>query len=149
MKIFLAKLKDAKDIANVEMSSGHWHDKSFDALKNSINLLRNKKEVVLVAKEKNKIVGYISFKKLRNTADLGFLAVLQEFQGKGIGLALMKACIEHAEKLGFKKITLSVNKNNSNAISLYNKLGFWVIRKEEKKIGNRKYEKLIMEKSLV
>jgi len=147
MKIVLAKLKDANDIAKVEMNSGYWHDKSFDALKNSIKLLKDNKETVLVAKEKDNTIGYISFKKIGNTADLGFLAVLQEYQGKGIGLALTKAIIKHAKKLRCKKITLSVNKYNLKAINLYNKLGFQVIKTEEKRLGKKRYVKLVMEKS--
>lgn len=72
-------------------------------------MLRNSKnfipELSLVAIEDNKIVGYILFTKVKigdyEEIALAPLAVLPEFQKKGIGGSLIKKGHEIAKKLGY------------------------------------------------
>lgn len=61
--------------------------------------------------------------KLRHRAEFG-ISVAKEFWGVGIGQALTRACIECAEKAGYKQIELNVVAENVPAISLYEKVGF-------------------------
>lgn len=57
------------------------------------------------------------------------VAVLPEYQGKGIGKELTKLGIESLQTLGAKKIRLEVRENNAAAIAVYEKLGFETIGK--------------------
>jgi len=52
------------------------------------------------------------------------LAVLPEFQGRGVGTALLEAVAEHGRALGCCKITLEVHDTNSGAKRLYERAGF-------------------------
>ncbi len=144
MNIIRAKINDAKDIAKIEMNSGYKHYKSFDALKNTLKLL--KEENLFVAKDKGKAIGYISLKKNKNVGEISFFAVIKKFQNKGFGTKLAKFALNYALKIKCKKIVLSVKNTNLKAIALYNKWGFIIKRKLRRK--NKKYVKLIMEKKL-
>lgn len=61
--------------------------------------------------------------KLRHRAEFG-ISVAKEFWGLGIGQALTRACIECAEKAGYKQMELNVVAENVPAIRLYEKVGF-------------------------
>lgn len=52
------------------------------------------------------------------------LAVMPEYQGKGLGGKLIEFAEEMARKKGFKKVSLLVNAENSNAIKFYESHGF-------------------------
>ena len=90
-----------KAFETAEHSDGNEHD--------LVTLLRNSKnfipELSLVAIEDNKIVGYILFTKVKigdyEEIALAPLAVLPEFQKKGIGGSLIKKGHEIAKKLGY------------------------------------------------
>lgn len=56
--------------------------------------------------------------------ELAKMAVDDNVQGKGIGYALGKTCIDKARAMGFEKIELLSNTKLSPAIHLYRKLGF-------------------------
>ncbi len=58
------------------------------------------------------------------------LAIYEEYRGMGVGTALMQALIEKLKALGYKKISLSVDKAN-RAVTLYKRLGFKVIKEQE------------------
>ena len=56
--------------------------------------------------------------------ELAKMAVSDKIQGKGIGYALGKACIDKAKQLGIQKVELLSNTLLQPAINLYRKLGF-------------------------
>lgn len=51
-----------------------------------------------------------------------------KFRGLGVGTILMKGIVAEFEKRGIQKIYLRVNTSQVAAISLYNKLGFKIIK---------------------
>jgi putative acetyltransferase len=60
----------------------------------------------------------------RHTAHLG-MAVHDEFHGKGVGTALMKAALDQADNwLNVMRVELTVFVDNEAAIALYKKCGF-------------------------
>lgn len=61
--------------------------------------------------------------KIRHRADLG-IAIEQGYWGRGIGKALMLACIECAKKAGYLQLELEVVADNASAIRLYEAAGF-------------------------
>ena len=145
MQIQRATEKDIKKIVHVEMHSGYTHPSNFNPLKNTIALLKDKRKVIFIAKEKEKVVGYISLREDKNNmGDIGFLAVLREYQRKGIGAKLLEYVEAHARKNRYKELALVVRDTNQQAINLYHKHNFAIIgrRKSGDKI------KLVMRKNL-
>jgi RimJ/RimL family protein N-acetyltransferase len=64
-----------------------------------------------------------SREKIRHRAEFG-ISIEKEFWRLGIGRALTEACIECAKKAGYRQLELDVVAENSNAIALYESLGF-------------------------
>ena len=69
-------------------------------------------------------VGYLLFIKEKNSLFLSKIYILSNYRGKKIGKAAMSFIEDRAEKLNCNKIKLTVNKNNSNSIAAYEKIGF-------------------------
>jgi ribosomal protein S18 acetylase RimI-like enzyme len=69
---------------------------------------------------------YINFStfKAKPYFNVHDLAVLKEFQGKGVGKKLLEKVIEIATERNYCKVTLEVRDDNHNAKGLYKKLGF-------------------------
>jgi ribosomal protein S18 acetylase RimI-like enzyme len=55
---------------------------------------------------------------------LAHLAVLPEFEGRGLGRRLLERSMENARRGGFRKLTLTVDADNSRALGLYTRSGF-------------------------
>lgn len=62
-------------------------------------------------------------------SELVKLYLLDSFRGKGIGKELMLRCIEFAKNYGYDSLYLETMDELSNAIQLYNNLGFKTIDK--------------------
>lgn len=69
--------------------------------------------------ENNQGYGYID----ANTPELG-IAVDKDVRGMGVGTFLMNRIIQLAMEEGYKSISLSVDPDNSDAVHIYNKMGF-------------------------
>jgi RimJ/RimL family protein N-acetyltransferase len=58
-----------------------------------------------------------------HTGVLG-VALLPPFRGQGIGAELIRRALAAAQAFGFHRVELTVREDNTNAIALYEKLGF-------------------------
>jgi GNAT superfamily N-acetyltransferase len=95
------------------------------ALSDPEGYILDKGGYIFMAENDNEIVGACALIKIDNeVVELAKMAVDDNAQGKGIGFALGKACIEKAKEAGFKKIELLSNTLLQPAIILYKKLGF-------------------------
>lgn len=56
--------------------------------------------------------------------NIGPLAILPAYQGKGLGRQLLRAALDFAQKMNYKKAVLCVNADNERAKELYLKEGF-------------------------
>lgn len=66
------------------------------------------------------------------------MGILQTYRGKGLGKLLLLRTIEHAKEMNhLEKIELSVFESNTNAIKLYQSLGF---ENEGKRMKSRKID---------
>jgi putative acetyltransferase len=84
----------------------------------------------LVACVEDEVVGEISLHatptrwRMRHVASIG-MAVRDDWQGKGVGTALMQAVLDLADNwLNLSRIELRVYTDNTPAIALYEKFGF-------------------------
>ena len=105
--------------------------------KEFLEILRDKKILLLVVEENKKLIGYMHatfFKNIyRKGGYVGDLFVLREFRRKGIATKLINKFIKALKNRGYKMISLSVNIKNKKAIILYKKLGFNICNYDLKK----------------
>lgn len=52
------------------------------------------------------------------------ISLLPEFRGRGIGTAMMKEMLQTLKRNGYEQASLSVQKENHPAVSMYRSLGF-------------------------
>ena len=88
-------------------------------------------------KENDEFLGFIGFEfhQELGTTKLHRIYFLKEAQGKGLGKKALNFIKEEVKKIGDKRITLAVNKNNQ-AKSFYESLGFKVYDEGVFDIGN-------------
>ncbi len=80
--------------------------------------------------------GYIAIKPEQKSLFLSKIYVLEDFRGKKIGKTAMQFIEDRAITENLSAIRLTVNKNNVNSISAYQKLGFVITRSLIVDIGN-------------
>ena len=92
-----------------------------DAIENGIP------DACLVAEE-NEILGAVFVEEkltfTENAAGIKSIFVKKGWQGKGIGKMLLEGCLSVLKEKGYKTVSLSVEQNNENAVSLYENLDF-------------------------
>ena len=71
-------------------------------------------------------VAVVSYLPLESAAELEGLAVDPAYRRRGMGKALVEACVAWAAKAGASAIRLEVRASNSAAIALYRQQGFSV-----------------------
>jgi RimJ/RimL family protein N-acetyltransferase len=80
---------------------------------------------VFVAEAEGEIVGDLAAFRTRSMAPVTIgMAVAAAWRRRGVGTALMEACVEWAHKAGVHKVSLEVFPWNEPAIRLYRKFGF-------------------------
>ncbi len=82
---------------------------------------------IFLAMEKSKIAGMLSCflqSEKNKTGYINLVNVHPDFQGKGVGKALLRACLEEVFKSGLNRIDLHTWTANRKALPLYNKMGF-------------------------
>ncbi len=80
---------------------------------------------ILIAKEKENVVGVVALKKLEDgICEMKRLFVLPEYQGYGIGKLLTETLIEKAKDLKYKIMKLDTLGRLESAVGLYRNLGF-------------------------
>ena len=104
-----------------------------------MNIYERFPKTFLVAEDKEEIVGYImcrieigfsNFKWLGLTrkGHVVSIAVLPEHRSKGIGTSLLIEAMNAMLEYGVKECFLEVRVSNTEAINLYNKLGFNIVK---------------------
>ncbi len=80
---------------------------------------------VLVAKEKNHLVGMITLGEKEGRADIGLLAVDSNYRGRGIGKSLVFSAENEFQKR-FNEGQVVTQKDNTPACTLYEKCGYTI-----------------------
>jgi len=104
-----------------------------------IDLYHKFPETFIVADENGKVVGYIMCRIEVGLSNFGFsglikkghivsVAVLPPYRRKGVGNALITKAMDGMRLYNAKQCFLEVRTTNTEAISLYKKLGFEVTR---------------------
>jgi ribosomal-protein-alanine N-acetyltransferase len=78
----------------------------------------------VVAEAGGQIVAYAGLMCIEPIADVQTIAVVPEFEGRGIGSAILKELIEEARRRGAVEVLLEVRADNPRAQALYVRFGF-------------------------
>jgi ribosomal-protein-alanine N-acetyltransferase len=114
-------LEDLEEILEIEEASfpTPWSRRSF-----LYELLENERAVYLVAREEEKVQGYIGMWVVLDEGHITNLAVHPRARSRGIGELLLKTLMAESRSRGINYLTLEVRASNLVARSLYAKLGF-------------------------
>ena len=108
-----------KDIANLEKVcfSTPWSQETItDAYKTGTKFF--------VVEKDRKVLGYVGLSAIIDEGYITNIAVFPEYRKMGVGTALLQHLFDFAKEKELAFISLEVRESNSNAISLYKKLGF-------------------------
>lgn len=113
----------------------------FVVLNNYINLYNKKNNVLFIAYEDGKAVGFIygylkyeaSNFVFNSVAKIDALYVIDDYRNKGIGKNLINKFYEWCKDNNIKIVEISVFKNNISAYNLYKKIGYEVEEYKMKK----------------
>ncbi len=119
--------------------------------------ISDRDSIFYIAKLRNEWAGYAKLCKYSPpeciqplpAIELSRLYSLKQYWGQGIGLALMRKCIEYACNNGFKSIWLSSWKKNSRGNAFYSKMKFEVAGSTTFALGSDIQEDHIFTKLLV
>lgn len=78
----------------------------------------------VVAEAGGQIVAYAGLLCIEPIADIQTIAVVPEFEGRGIGSAILTELIEEARRRGATEVLLEVRADNPRAQALYVRFGF-------------------------
>lgn len=109
----------------------------------------NTNVITIIAKNDNKIVGFLIAKNLIDSIDLEYILVDKNSRNMNIGSHMLNMLFDASKKLNITKIILEVRKSNITAINLYEKNGFKIIHKREKYYKDNLEDALIMEKIII
>lgn len=83
------------------------------------------KGVTLLAKHNGDVAGGVAYRDLGDgTCEMKRMYIQDDYQGHGIGRLLCQALIEHAATAGYQAMRLDVGVLNTEAIAMYERLGF-------------------------
>lgn len=78
----------------------------------------------IVTNAKGLLVGFATLRKSFGECEILTIAVAKSKRGKGLGRALLKACLEDLSQTATKTVFLEVDETNKPAVALYKSLGF-------------------------
>lgn len=115
-----AKPEDLDTLLHIEeeVFMDSW---SRDSLSSLFNGERN---VVLIACQKDVVVGYITGWHVHEEAEIARLGVLHEARKQGIASGLIAAIIKEFDDLKVEKLSLEVRVSNKAGFAIYHKFGF-------------------------
>ncbi len=126
MKIQIANKDDIKELLFIEEKLFFNDSSALSKASFSYHLKRN---IIFKIDIDKKTVAYILWLKRKNYYRLYSLAILKEFQGKGLGKSLLEFSLNSLDKDCFE---LEVRVRNQTAINLYEKFGFKKVKILEK-----------------
>ncbi len=112
-----------------------------------LDLLSDENYIVLLAKERERVLGYCVLLCTGDEADITNVCTAPAARRRGVGEALLTALIEAGKERGVTEIFLEVRESNVPARSLYEKLGFEEIGLRKNYYEEPKEHAVIMKKT--
>lgn len=114
-------LDDIKDIESIDAVAfgGVWQNSQ-----SCLEIAFRQSAIATVVEENGKLIGYQISTTTQLGGHLARLAVLPEYQGTGIGYALLDDMLSQFERRGIRTVTVNTQHDNQVSLSLYQKAGF-------------------------
>ncbi|WP_372999703.1 ribosomal protein S18-alanine N-acetyltransferase [Sulfurimonas sp.] len=125
MIIRKAQSKDASNLFTLEQELFNLADYPLSKASFTYHIRNN---MLYIAESNGIILGYILVLIKRRNAKLYSIGVAQEHRGKKISIKLFNVILNSLEMMEFKELFLEVRVSNRVAISLYEQLGFSVLK---------------------
>ena len=77
-----------------------------------------------VAVEAGRVVGFVGVMRVLDEVHVNTVGVRADYEGRGLGRALLEHALARAVELGARRATLEVAVSNERARALYQRLGF-------------------------
>lgn len=100
------------------------------------NQIENENYAYFFIQKNGENIGYIGLSKKADYLFLSKFYIKKDFRNKGIGTRVFKFIKNFTQQFGYKKIQLTVNKNNINTIKAYKKWGVQIVNSVITPIGN-------------
>ena len=120
-------IKDYKKCNNI------WNMKKCEFTEKFRKEIEDGNRVVFIYKINDEFIGEITYVFDMNDSDytipnqriyISRLIVKKEYRNQGIGGILIDYILEEIKKMGYKEVTIGVDKDNVSALHLYQKKGF-------------------------
>ena len=95
-----------------------WVDNSFN---------KDYADAVMVYKEQNKVMGFVTYKVWDTYATIGLIAVCSKHQGRGIGKKLIEYVENELANCGIDELRIPTQLQNEMACLFYTKMGYKII----------------------
>jgi ribosomal-protein-alanine acetyltransferase len=122
---------DIKDIYKL----GDIITNKFSKTNNLEAMLKDKYTKILVYEKDKKVIGFLMYTALEDSADIADIVVLKEYRNQKVASCLIDYMISELKET-IKTITLEVRKSNFPAINLYEQFGFKALSIRKNYYGN-------------
>jgi ribosomal-protein-alanine N-acetyltransferase len=112
------------DLESVEEVDHAAFDLVWQNSRDNLELAYRQAALATVAEMGNRILGYQISTATPIGGHLARLAVKPEYQGKGIGYAILRGLLSSFQKRGAKMVTVNTQNDNLSSIAIYQKAGF-------------------------
>jgi [ribosomal protein S18]-alanine N-acetyltransferase len=119
-----------------------WRETTFESL------LQRSDADLLAAVADGRLVGYAVCWTVVDQAELGNVAVDEEWRNRGVGLRLVQAAMERARRREAEECFLEVRESNRAAQTLYQKCGFRAIGRRRRYYSSPTEDALVMRAEL-
>jgi len=115
------ELKDIPAIEQVDREAfgALWHNST-----SSLEIAFRQAAIATVVEMARQVIGYQISTATQLGGHLARLAILPEFQGKGIGTQLLNHLLIDFERRGALQVTVNTQQDNYASLSMYQKVGF-------------------------
>ena len=99
---------------------------------------------VWVAVDQGQIIGWLVLIPKQGHMLLANIAVRPEYQGKGVGRAMLELADDEALKQGYREIRLHVNRAMTETLEMYRRSGWTEIQSDEQLVHKISMRKLLL-----
>jgi len=144
MNITIRKMhyEDTKEVQNIAKTTWNATYEGIIPLEVQNNFLKSnyndesmkrriERSIVYIAEVEGKVVGFANYSTVRDggKVELAAIYLYPEYQGKGIGTALIQQAVK--ELKGIKEIYINVEKANKIGMNFYEAKGFEIVKESD------------------
>ena len=140
MEITPIEAKDLPKVLEYIMQEFPYYNVDYEKLSKKHS---NPQYFFLKAIDDGKVQGFVElevYEPYKKFARINGIVIDKNARGKGIGQTLLQAAVDLAHEMDMRLITLLVEKDNSVAKKLYDKVGFSYMMDLETKVNNKDIE---------